>query len=50
MPSNLIVQLKLKCLMKKPIHDDIILHTTFFLKDIKGKLVCVFKVCQYISS
>ena len=49
MPSNLIVQLKLKCLMKKPIHDDIILHTTFFER-YKGKLVCVFKVCQYISS
>ena len=48
--SSLAVQLKLKCLLKKPTHDDIIETKDCLLKVKKGKFKCwVFIIRQYIK-
>ena len=51
--SGLVVQLKLKCLLMKPTHDDIIeakeVNIQLSFERYKGKLVCLFKIRQYIK-
>ena len=50
---SLVVQLKLKCLLKEPTHDDIIEAKEVYIQQsfgrYKGKIVLVIKIRQYIK-
>ena len=51
MLSILVVQLKIKWLLKKPTHDYIIEAKAVYIQQsfgrYKGNLCCIIKVCQY---